>query len=92
MFTDPMAQRDRRVHAVRRRLLEAQWAGGVAMLHARTHLSKHLIVDLLHLVSDRPDPPMVLLGLYDAWGGGSGHGSSGYMDFVSFVHHRLRQA
>lgn len=81
-----MTAADRKIETVRRRLIESTYAEGVNMLHARTHLHRKLIADLVHLVADRPDPPMVILGLYDAWGGGVGD----YEDFVTYAHRRIR--
>jgi len=79
---------ERRVEHVRRRLVEAAFCVGVNFVHAKTHLHRSLIVDLIRLAGDYPDPPMRILDLFTAWGGGSIGG--GYEDFVTYAKKRIR--
>lgn len=83
-----MTQEERRVERVRRRLVEAAFCQGVSLVHAKTHLHRSLIVDLVRLADGYPDPPMRILDLFAAWGGGSVGG--GYEDFVTYAKKRIR--
>lgn len=77
---------DLQVLLVRRRLLEASYAGELEMLRVATGISRGTLLHAL-LAIDGPQPEVRLLGLWREWKDGLTSGRE-YENFAVYVRHR----